>query len=447
MSLEATELSKPPFVEKADVCVIGMGYVGLTLAVSLAQEGLRVIGYEVKPEVCDGLNRGQPHFFEKGISEALGQNLGSSLAFVMELPSTLPRTVVICVGTPLHEGTKEPDLRQIEAASAAIAERLTPDTLVILRSTVPVGTSRNVVLPLLCQRISEPLLAFCPERTIQGKALEELRSLPQIIGGLNEVSAQRAKALFEKIAPHIIMVSSLEAAEMVKLICNAHTDLIYGYGNEVALMAETLGLDAYELINAANLDYPRPDLSKPGFVGGGCLSKDPYLLIHSAQSRGHYPSMVAAARCLNESLPIWVGERVLAALQELGSDIAHAKILITGFAYKGQPETDDMRGSPATPVLNFYRNRVQTVVGHDFIVPAAQIARLGIEPVDLALGFEGADAVLVLNNHVQYQCQDIQALLARMKRPGILFDAWGVFQDQLRYHSESSLKYLRLGYA
>lgn len=444
MPLEAIPPS--PLVAETDVCVVGMGYVGLTLVVSLAEEGLCVIGYEVRKEVCAMLNRGQLHFREKGVSETLQRHLGHTLTFVNELPGTLPPVVVICVGTPLHEESGEPDLRQIEAASVAIAERLSARTLVILRSTVPVGTSRNVVLPLLRRRVSEPLLAFCPERTIQGRALEELRTLPQIVGGLNDTSVERARALFEKIAPQVITVSSLEAAEIVKLICNAHTDLIYGYGNEVALIAETLGLNAYELINAANLNYPRPDLSKPGFVGGGCLSKDPYLLIHSVRSRGYYPSMVAAARQLNEAVPHWIGERVMAAMQEEGINPAQAKILITGFAYKGQPETDDLRGSPVTPILDLFRHRTRLLVGHDFIVSTAQIAALGVEPTSLEDGFEEADAVLTLNNHLLYQEQPILALLARMNRPAILFDAWGIFEKQLSVVPEH-VRYLRLGHA
>lgn len=434
-----------PLLEKADICVIGMGYVGLTLAIAFAEEGLQVIGCEARREVCDSLNRGQIHFLEKGIPEALQRYLGNSLSFVHELPATLPPTVIICVGTPIHEGTRASDLRQLEAASAAIAERITPETLVILRSTVPIGTSRHVVLPLLRRKVAQPLLAFCPERTIQGKALEELHKLPQIVGGLDETSARRARTVFETIVPQVINVSSLEAAEMIKLICNAHTDLIYGFGNEVALMAEALGLNAYELINAANLNYPRPDLSKPGFVGGGCLSKDPYHLINSVQHHGHYPSMVAAARHLNEELPLRVGERVLKTLQEAGLDLPQVRMLITGFAYKGQPETDDLRGAPVMPILDLFRNRVKLLMGHDFIVSPERIAALGVEPVNLETGFTGADAVLVLNNHVRYQEQDINDLASHMNRPAILFDAWGVFQEHFCYQSQ--IRYLRLGQA
>lgn len=417
--------------KQADVCVVGMGYVGLTLAAALVQRGKQVLGHETNEEIGGLLGWGKLHLFEPSVAEVLREHLGRSLSITSQLPEVLPPVVVVCVGTPLRPHTNEPDLRQVEGAVAAIAERMSPDTLVVLRSTVPVGTCRTRVLPLLRRRVPTPLLAFCPERTIQGKALEELGVLPQIVGGLDERAVQRATTLFKVIAPEVVPVSSLEAAEMVKLIGNCHTDLIYGYGNEVALMAEALGLDSSELIRAANLNYPRPDLCKPGFVGGSCLSKDPYFLIHSVAPHGYTPRMVAAARQLNESVPHRVGERVLATLQELGCDPTKAKILITGFAYKGRPETDDLRGAPFGPILDLFRTRVRQVVGHDFVVAPHRIASLGVEPVTLEEGFTGANAAVILNNHRLYQAQDLHALVQRMQRPAVLYDAWGVFQAQM----------------
>lgn len=439
------EIRRNSTTAKADVCIIGMGYVGLTLATALAEKGLHVIGCEARPQVCSLLNSGKAHFYEKGIPDILQRYQGHTLRFVTDLPAELPPVVIICVGTPIYEATKEPDLRQIELAAKALASRVTADTLVIIRSTVPVGTSRQVILPLLRQGGVEPLLAFCPERTIQGKALEELRSLPQIVGGLTTASTRRARAFFEQLVPQVITISSLEAAEMIKLICNTHTDLIYGFGNEIALMSHALGLDACELIQAANLNYPRPDLSKPGFVGGGCLSKDPYLLMHSVQKHGYFPPMVAAARHLNEAVPQWVGQQLLATLQALGCNVAQAKILITGFAYKGQPETDDLRGAPVSLILDLLHQRAGHLVGHDFIVPARQIAAMGVEPVSLEAGFANADAVLVLNNHVRYKEQNIHDLAAKMNRPAALFDAWGMFHEH--FDRPSDIAYLRLSHA
>lgn len=429
---------------QADVCVVGMGYVGLTLAAALAEIGQRVVGYEVNEHVAGRLSAGESHFHEHGINEMLQRHAGQALSVTSQLPQPLPATVVICVGTPLDPLTKQPDLHYLEAAVAAIVERLTEDTLVIVRSTVPVGTCRALVLPALQARVAEPLLAFCPERTIQGIALAELRALPQIVGGLNSASTERAQALFAALTTQVNLVSSLEAAEMIKLICNAHTDLIYGFGNEVALIAEALGLDADEMISAANLNYPRPDLSRPGFVGGSCLVKDPYLLVASAQRAGYFPPMVAAARQLNESVPQRVAERVLQALRQQGCDPAGATILISGFAYKGQPETDDVRGSAVQPILDYLQGQTGRLLGHDFVVSDAQIATHGVEPVELAHGFAQADAVVILNNHRLYQTHDLRQLTAE-RLPVVLYDAWGVLADQAEAQ-QGTMQYLRLGH-
>ncbi|MFE5241273.1 MULTISPECIES: nucleotide sugar dehydrogenase [unclassified Streptomyces] len=415
-----------------DVCVVGLGYVGITLTSALLARGKRVLGYEANKAVAEDLAAGLVQLSEPGVEEMVREHAGGNLRVTAELTGEqLPPTVIICVGTPIAAGEQRPDLTQLEAAVAGIAPGLRDDTLVIVRSTVPVGTSRGLVLPTLRRHVDEPLLAFCPERTIQGQALAEILSLPQIVGGLDEESVRRASELFGSLTPDLVPVSSLETAEMIKLICNCHTDLIYGFGNEVALVAEHLGLDAMELINSANTGYPRPDLSKPGFVGGSCLTKDPYLLMHALEGHDHRPTMVAAARSLNESMPRRVGERVLAKLWEGGCDPAGARVLLTGFAYKGRPETDDLRGAPFEALLELLRGRVGEIVGHDFVVPDSRLEELGVRPVSLEEGFTGAHAALVLNDHLSYGQQDFTSLIARMHQPAVVYDTWRVIPSSL----------------
>ena len=278
------------------VAVIGMGYVGLTLGVALADAGFAVTGVEADPRTREALAARRPTFFEPGVSELL-QSLPPDRFEVTEaLSGAAPDAVVICVGTPFEQDTNSPDLRHLEDAVAALTGHLSDNTLVMVRSTVPVGTTRKLVYPMLRAHLDQPMLAFCPERTIQGRALSELTTLPQIVGGLDDRSVLRAKELLARVAPDQVVVSSLEIAEMVKLVCNAHTDLIYGFGNEVAQMADALGVSGNEVIAAANLRYPRPDLCRPGFVGGSCLTKDPYLLMHAVREAGYQPPLVAAAR-------------------------------------------------------------------------------------------------------------------------------------------------------
>src|SRR5882672_10931685 len=267
--------------------VVGMGYVGLTMAVALARKGFTVHGVDASPAVLAALSEGRAHLFEPGVEERIAAFRGERLLVGRELPAAGVDAVLICVSTPTNPATHAPELENLRAAARHVAERCAPDTLVVVRSTVPVGASRAVVLPELARRWPAPRLAMAPERTIQGQALRELEQLPQIVGGLDGASAEAAATIFARLTPRVVRVSSLEAAEAVKLINNSHTDLIYSFGNEVALMAERWGLDPLELIRAANVEYPRPDLSKPGYVGGACLSKDPYILASSSAAAGY----------------------------------------------------------------------------------------------------------------------------------------------------------------
>jgi len=232
---------------------------------------------------------------------------------------------------------------------------------------------------------------------------------------------------------------------MVKLINNCHTDLIYSYGNEVALMAERVGLDPIELIGAANLDYPRPDLARPGFVGGGCLSKDPYILIESARAAGHRPWLVPASRALNEHLPRHVARRFLDLLRETRGAIEGARVLLLGFAYKGWPPTDDMRGAPVLPMLDVLKGVGLELRGHDFLVAPELLAGLGVRATSVTEGFAGADGVLVITNHPEYAKLDLPGLLASLRKPALVYDCWRLL-DEETVRAEAQVRYAGIGY-
>jgi UDP-N-acetyl-D-mannosaminuronic acid dehydrogenase len=426
------------------VAVVGLGYVGLPLALSLARSGRRVIGVDVDPEVRAALAAGSPRFVEPGVRELLNSLPPDRFSVTDRLPEVAPRAVVICVGTAIDPATEQPDLRHLVAATTHIAAHMSAQTLVVVRSTVPVGTCRRALLPLLRAHVDAPMLAMCPERIIQGQALREVESLPQIIGALGDRSLERACRLLKPVAADQVVVSSLEAAEMVKLVCNAHTDLIYGFGNEIALMSSALGIDANEVIGSANLRYPRPDLSRPGFVGGSCLVKDPYLLIHSAAEAGYRPPMVAAARAVNERVPGHVLDTVLKALAARGRTPADAKVLLCGIAYKGRPETDDVRGAASVEIAEALRDRVAVLGGHDFVVNQSRIAGMGCEPMSLDDGLTDADVLILLVDHPGYRDLDVEFVRTRMRKPAIVFDMWGLL-DSTFSGMPDVVDYLRLG--
>jgi UDP-N-acetyl-D-mannosaminuronic acid dehydrogenase len=409
------------------ICVVGTGHIGLPLAAVLAGAGFQVTGYDTNDDFIVRVNTTRTvDFREEGLADLLERNLHNRLTLTSTPPSEQD-IYIITVGTPLEAGTEQPDLEKIRLAVQRLAPGFGVDPLVVLRSTVSIGTTRKIVLPEIQRHVSRFGLAFCPERTIEGRAIPEMCSLPQIVGGLDERSADRAEAMFRRITDKIIRVSSLEAAEMIKLINNTYRDLTFAFANEVALIAERLGLSAGELIHAANADYLRSGVARPGFVGGPCLEKDALILISSLHQMDFKPRVIEEARRLNQSLPDQVAVRVVDELRRLRPGVDGAKILVSGFAFKGRPATEDVRGSAAIPLMQRLQELGFDVWGHDFVTPEKIVTGLGARACTLEEGFAGADGVVIMNNHADYLTAGVPTLARSMRRPSVLFDSWSLF--------------------
>ncbi|MEV4703235.1 nucleotide sugar dehydrogenase [Actinoplanes sp. NPDC049316] len=422
--------------------VVGLGYVGLTLTAALADKGYVVHGADVSPAVIETLSQGRSHIFEPGVEEIFRERAGAGVHVAADLPRDTVDVAVISVSTPVDESTRRPNLANLAAAARSVAATCRPGTLVVVRSTVPIGTSRRVVLPELRAAWGDEVrLVMAPERTIQGQALRELVELPQVVGGLDEESLRAGVEFFSGLAHTVVPVSSLETAEMVKLSNNCHTDLIYSFGNEIALIAEQHGLDPLEVIRAANVDYPRPDLAKPGYVGGGCLSKDPYIMLDSAGE--HRPFLVGPARALNEYLPVHVAETVVRLVREIRGRTGGLRLGVLGWAYKGWPPTDDMRGTPIAAMMPIFSAAGITVTGHDPMVGDDVVRRYGGEPVSLDKAFTDSDAILVINDHPDYRAMDVMSLLGAA-RPALIFDSWRILDGAAV--RAAGIRYAGLGY-
>lgn len=433
--------------EPKNICVVGLGYVGLTLSVVLAEKGFRVYGSTKIEELAEQLRNGKPHFHERGLDVLLKKFVNKNLFISAEIPEDIPMDVfVISVGTPLDKTTKKPIISYIESAVTDVAKRLRPGNLVVLRSTVPVGLTRSYVLPILQKHQPERFyLAFAPERTIEGKALSELKYLPQVIGGMDEESLNRASEIFIQVTRTIIRVSSLESAEMIKILDNSYRDLTFAFANEMAMVARHLNLNAVELIEAANFGYPRTNVPVPGFVGGACLEKDPHILVDFARNAGYTPHLVEMARKINESLPVFTVDLVRAHCVAHRKDVANAKIFVSGLAFKGRPETDDLRGSPTVDFLRYLKEAgAKNIFGHDFVVKREAIAELGITPCTLEEGFDGADCVLFMNNHESYEYLNVEKLLPCMNSHAFFFDGWHLFDSKI-VKSYNNITYEGLG--
>jgi len=319
--------------------------------------------------------------------------------------------------------------------------------LIILRSTVTVGTARTIVKTHFekSTRLNAGFdfyLASAPERTVEGKALQELFELPQIIGSENEESIDRAANIFNKITKTVIRVSSYEAAEIVKLFDNTSRDVNIALGNQFGLICEKLGLQSKEIVDAANYGYPRNRILISGAgVGGQCLVKDPYFLIESVKDKMDL-RWIEEARKINDSMPFHVIELIQTVFKKMGKNIQNSKILILGISFKGIPETDDTRYSPAIPVIDYLRKQSAVVYGYDPIVPDQIISALGVTPIDPYV-LDGIDCIVIMNNNKRFKELDLEKIKSKTKLPMAIIDGWQMIDPT--YAKDLGINYKGVG--
>jgi UDP-N-acetyl-D-mannosaminuronic acid dehydrogenase len=436
------------------IAVYGMGYVGLTLALTLAESTKNVFGVDVNPGLVKNLNEGQPPFFENGLSPLLEHcQKEKFIEFKLDSSAFDADIFIIAVGTPVDKNGNI-IYSYLESAGENIGKKLKQGSLIICRSTVPLGTTRNVLIPSL-EKMSglkagkDFHVAFAPERTVEGNALKELRTLPQVIGGFTKQCAKITAKIFEIINPTIVHVESLEAAEMVKLINNTFRDTVFSFANDISLLCDEHNINAFDLIKAANEGYPRNPipLPSPG-VGGICLVKDPYLFENSKKTdRASFGSI---SRKINERMPRYVFEKFLQF--EKTKNLKIKSVLVVGLAFKGLPETSDTRFSPAVELAAFLKEHGVKLYAYDAVVPPEDIKALGMEPVTIENGIKTSDAVFFMNNHPNHKKFDFYKSLAAKSTAGqefLFFDGWNQFNrndiESIRGITFSTLGYITSG--
>ncbi len=415
------------------VGVVGLGYVGLTLGITLADVGFEVYGFDTNAAVRAKVAAKKPHFLELGLPELLREHVGKRLFVVDSFKEKLCEAYIIAVGTPLDKN-KKPDFTHLRSASQTVGKVLKQGDVVILRSTVPMGTTRGVVVPILEKASGlvagdDFYVTFAPERTVEGKALEELRTLPQVIGGMNRANANIAADIFTLITPSVHIVDSLEEAEIIKLINNTYRDVSFAFANEVALICQKWGIDTNKVIEAANAGYPRSLVPKPSpGVGGYCLDKDPYIFIEGAREKNYEPALFHHARQVNVRILDEVGRHIIEHLDFRGKD---AKIFILGFAFKGRPATSDLRGSTTLVLLKRLQAAgFKNIHSFDAVVSGKELKQYKVKPSSIEKGFSGADAIIIMNNHDTHGKLDIVRLLRTAKKGALFYDTWALHSPQ-----------------
>jgi UDP-N-acetyl-D-glucosamine dehydrogenase len=387
----------------ATAAIIGLGYVGLPLAMEFVKAGMKVIGYDVSQRVVDLLSSGKSHIQDVPSSEvAAAVKSGKFIATTNESRLREADAISIAVPTPLVK-TRDPDMSYVIAAAEAIGRNAHPGLLVVLESTTYPGTTREVLMPLLAERGlsvgQDVFLAFSPERVDPGNPKYHTKNTPKVVGGITPDCTEVAVALYATCIDTIVPVSSPESAELVKLLENTFRSVNIGLVNEMAIVCDKLGVDVWEVIDAA--------ATKPfGFmkftpgpgIGGHCIPLDPHYLAWKMRTLNYKTRFIDLASEINTQMPAYVVEKVTQALNAARKPVNGSRILILGVAYKR--DIEDVRESPALDVIRLLQDQGADVVFHDPHVSVIREDGHELKGVELtAKELQSADAVVIITDH------------------------------------------------
>lgn len=401
------------------VAVVGLGHVGLPLAV-LLHERQPVVGLDSDRQRVRSILAGEPGIHEPGLRRALRRALRSGKLNVTSDPQEILRcrVKIVTVGTPYDRVSRRSDLSQLRSAVRAVAENLRPRDVIVLRSTVAPGTTLGEVAQTIrARRLRVPEdvgLAFSPERIIQGQALKDLRTLPKVIGATDDRSFRAAASILSQVGAAVVRVRDPTVAELVKLVDNYARYAFIAVVNELALIVPRFGASVHEVIEAARESYPRNSgLLAPGpGVGGSCLTKDPFLLSDLARNLGAPVHVVRAARVVNDSMPGKVIELTRAAAGR------RRTVVIAGVAYKGN--TDDTRFTPAELVARGLQRQGFTLRFADPLVRSWSLGPVGPSIYSEA---RGSGVVVLLADHDHFRALNLRQLASVMQARPVLVDA------------------------
>lgn len=394
--------------------VIGLGYVGLPLAVEAARNGVRVLGFDVDPSVVEGVNAGRSHIQDLAGETVAGLTRKGHIAATADM-SYLEHcdAIAICVPTPLSK-TRDPDISHVLAAAEAVSEVLAEGQLVVLESTTYPGTTREVVLPILSRGGLKAgrdfFLCFSPERVDPGNEVWKTGNTPKIIGGVTRACTDAGTEFYSRFVERMVPVSSAEAAELTKILENAFRAVNIGLVNEMALIADRLGLDIWEVIAAADTKPFGFMKFTPGpGLGGHCLPVDPHYLSWKMRKMDSRTRLIDMASEINAEMPTFVAGKVREALNGVGKPVKGSRILLIGVAYKR--DVGDVRESPAMDIMDHLERDGAEVLYHDPHVPAWG-TRDGRTLTSAPLTDEvlqGADAAVIVTDH---SCFDAARILS-----------------------------------
>jgi UDP-N-acetyl-D-mannosaminuronic acid dehydrogenase len=441
--LDLEELSIGSESKPEQIIVVGLGYVGLTLTGFLLGNRVPVVGVDQDTSKLHNLKEGHCYVSEPGLEHIIRDSMNSTLTLtrsVRELPQNFGgarRVFVVCVPTPVARNGKA-DLSFVEGATTEIASVLLPGDMVILRSTVPIGTCSEVGKLLeITSGLRAGLdfsLIFAPERTVEGNALREISELPQIVSGLTTSCLVNGLDFFERLGVLVVQTESLEMAELIKIASNAYRDYTFAFSNYLSQVAREHSLDVNSAIKSANFGYPRNRIPVPSpGVGGPCLTKDPYLL-HTELVRAESP--VRKARELNWEMPALLLDHMKMKIP----NFENFQVCIIGMAFKGVPETNDTRHSPSVELFKLIRENGNKLVAWDAVAD--------VREYNLELGDISPSVYVIANNHPENLNFLKRAIQVSKKDFYFLVDPWRLAntQDLMELRSHNAIHYLSISH-
>jgi len=407
----------------AIVGIVGLGYVGLPLAIAFSHAGFKVLGFDMQQKRVDSVNKGQSYIADidsDSLSAAVSNNLLEATTAQNRLGEV--DAICICVPTPLTR-TKEPDLSYVTHESEELSRYLQPGQLVILESTTYPGTTREVVLPILersgLKAGQDFYLAYSPERIDPGNKKYSIKNTPKIVGGIDQQSTKLAELLYRQVAEVVVPVSCPEVAEMTKVFENVFRNVNIALVNELSQLCKKMGISVWEVIDAAaskSFGY-MPFYPGPG-IGGHCIPLDPYYLASKAREYDFHTRFIELAAEINEQMPHYVTSRITQALKTRGKNLKGASLLVLGAAYK--KDVEDIRESPALKLIQLLREKGARVSYNDPYIAKIQIDKGPLTSVELTEErLSEADCVVIATDHSHYDYQHIA------DKASLIFDTRG----------------------
>ena len=404
------------------VAVFGLGHVGLPNATLIAEAGFQVIGVDIDLKKIVTLSRGESYMRERGLSETIMRVMKRGLLRVTSESDVAIKEadiLIVCVSTPIKEN-KTPDLSYLEEICKNIAKNLERNKLIIIESTIPPKTTETFIAPMLEEGSglrcgADFWLAYCPERIIPGKGIRRFTESDRIVGGYSAESVEIALEFLKTFIKGQILATDATTAEVAKLSENTFRDINIAFANELALLCGNINVDVFEVIKLANT-HPRVNIHMPGpGVGGPCIPKDPYLLLHSTKPMNH--DLIRTARRINDYMPRHIVNLVLQALRNMDKAVKGSKIAVLGTAYKAN--VGDSRLSPSEPIIHGLRQAGAEVTVYD---PHCN-QTYGAKRADSLLeAIKGADCLAIITDHAEFENLNLREIRALMNGMPVIID-------------------------